>query len=88
VDLYLPFVGKHLRVSKRSAKHFFRARVLRQGDPSLPFLFDLAMQVLTAAVAKAIKYDRVMPIGRCTASQRMSMYVYYVVIFVKSLPSC
>ncbi|KAK1601663.1 hypothetical protein QYE76_053391 [Lolium multiflorum] len=65
--------GKSIRV----------ARGLRQGDPTSPQLFVLAMEVVTLCIVKATEAGLFAPLVGCSAKQRVSIYVDDVAIFIK-----
>ncbi|KAK1665237.1 hypothetical protein QYE76_053396 [Lolium multiflorum] len=59
------------------------ARGLRQGDPTSPQLFVLAMEVVTLCIVKATEAGLFAPLVGCSAKQRVSIYVDDVAIFIK-----
>jgi hypothetical protein len=59
-------------------------RGLSQGDPLLPMLFIMVMDVLNSMVCKAVEMGYLQPLLRRGHGQRISLYVDDVVIFLQS----
>jgi hypothetical protein len=60
-------------------------RGLRQGDPTLPMLFVLGMQILTALMEKAVGNGLFSDLAGVSAMQRISIYADDVVLFFRPL---
>ena len=67
---------------------FYHSRGLRQGDPSLPLLFVIAMDILTAVIGKAAREGVLSSFSGIKDTQRLSIFADDVALFIRpSVPA-
>jgi hypothetical protein len=85
VSILMNSVNTRVLVNGVPGRRFVHVRGLRQGDPTSPMLCVAAMEVLTAAIKKAMESQLFSRLARITELQRISVYADDVIIFCKPL---
>lgn len=77
-----PRVTTKVAVNGSTGEKILHARGLRQGDPLLPMLFLLVMEVLSPLIRRADNWSLLQPLGVRAISHRLSLYADNLVLFL------
>jgi hypothetical protein len=83
VSLLLRTASTRVVVNGVLGERIHYVRGLRQGDPTSPQFFVMAMKVLTMLVVRAVEVALINGIPGCALKQRVSVYADDVAMFVK-----
>jgi hypothetical protein len=83
IALLLHTANTKVLVNGVPGDRIYHGRGLRQGDPTSPMLFVAAMETLTAIMKRAVQANLFGNLAAITPLQRISIYAYDVVLFVK-----
>lgn len=81
--IMLRSASSRIVVNGSAGNKIMHARGLRQGDPILPLLFVIAMDVLTTIISKGESEGVLSSLPGCALLQRLSIFADDVVLFIK-----
>lgn len=84
ISILLQSANTRVVVNGVPGKRFHHAKGLRQGDPVSPLLFVIAMDSLTCVINKASDEGVLSSFRGISATQRMSLYVDDLALFIRS----
>ncbi|KAM0919247.1 hypothetical protein ACQ4PT_008360 [Festuca glaucescens] len=83
IAILLSSASTRVTVNGVPGSNIRHVRGLRQGDPTSPMLFVIGMEVLTAAIVRAVHEQIFQGIANISPIQRLSVYADDVVLFMR-----